>query len=280
MSIGLVLEGGAMRGLYTSGVLDVFLDNNIKVDGIIGVSAGVLFGVNYVSKQKGRSIRYNKKFARDKRYMVMRSFLTTGNIINRDFAYYEIPTKLDIFDEETFEKSDTDFWATVTNIETGEAEYIKLEKPIEQMEVLRATSAMPLVSKIVEWDNKKYLDGGVSDSIPVEKCKSMGYDKIIVVLTRTIEYRKKKANSLLAKIKYKEYPKLVETMENRYKKYNETVGKIIDMENKKEIFVIRPSKNLKLKRIEKDIDKLQAMYDLGISDCNKCLNSLKEYIGI
>ena len=278
MSIGLVLEGGAMRGLYTSGVLDVFLDNNIKVDGIIGVSAGVLFGVNYVSKQKGRSIRYNKKFARDKRYMGMRSFLTTGNIINRDFAYYEIPTKLDIFDEETFEKSDTDFWATVTNIETGEAEYIKLEKPIEQMEVLRATSAMPLVSKIVEWDNKKYLDGGVSDSIPVEKCKSMGYGKIIVVLTRTIEYRKKKANSLLAKVKYKEYPKLIETMENRYKKYNETVEKIIDMENKKEIFVIRPSKDLKIKRIEKDVDKLQAMYDLGISDCNKCLEDLKEYI--
>lgn len=279
MSIGLVLEGGAMRGLYTSGILDVFLDNNIKVDGIIGVSAGVLFGVNYVSKQKGRSIRYNKKFARDKRYMGMRSFLTTGNIVNKDFAYYEIPTKLDIFDEETFEKSDTDFWATVTNIETGEAEYIKLEKPIDQMEVLRATSAMPLVSKIVEWNNKKYLDGGVSDSIPVEKCKSMGYDKIIVILTRTIEYRKKKASSTLAKIKYKEYPKLIETMENRYKKYNETVEKIIDMENKKEIFVIRPSKDLKIKRIEKDVDKLQAMYDLGVSDCKKCLEEIKEYIG-
>ena len=278
MSIGLVLEGGAMRGLYTAGVLDVFLDNNIKVDGIIGVSAGVLFGVNYLSKQKGRGIRYNKKFAKDKRYMGMRSFLTTGNIVNKDFAYYEIPTKLDIFDEETFEKSDTDFWATVTNIETGEAEYIKLEKPIDQMEVLRATSAMPLVSKIVEWDNKKYLDGGVSDSIPVEKCKSMGYGKIIVVLTRTIEYRKKKANSLLAKVKYKEYPKLIETMENRYKKYNETVEKIIDMENKKEIFVIRPSKDLKIKRIEKDVDKLQAMYDLGVSDCKKQLEDLKEYI--
>ena len=280
MSIGLVLEGGAMRGLYTAGVLDVFLDNNIKVDGIIGVSAGVLFGVNYLSKQKGRGIRYNKKFAKDKRYMGMRSFLTTGNIVNKDFAYYEIPTKLDIFDEETFEKSDTDFWATVTNIETGEAEYIKLEKPIDQMEVLRATSAMPLVSKIVEWDNKKYLDGGVSDSIPVEKCKSMGYDKIIVVLTRTIEYRKKKANSLLAKVKYKKYPKLVRTIENRYKKYNETVEKIIDMENKKEIFVIRPSKDLKIKRIEKDVDKLQAMYDLGVSDCKKQLEKLKEYINL
>ena len=278
MSIGLVLEGGAMRGLYTSGVLDVFLDNNIKVDGIIGVSAGVLFGVNYVSKQKGRSIRYNKKFARDKRYMGMRSFLTTGNIINRDFAYYEIPFKIDVFDEKTFEKSNTDFWATVTNIETGEAEYLKLTNVFEQMELLRATSAMPIVSEIIEIDGKKYLDGGVSDSIPVEKCKSMGYDKIIVILTRIIEYRKKKASSTLAKIKYKEYPKLIETMENRYKKYNETVEKIIDMENKKEIFVIRPSKDLKIKRIEKDVDKLQAMYDLGVSDCKKQLEDLKEYI--
>lgn len=280
MSIGLVLEGGAMRGLYTAGVLDVFLDNNIKVDGIIGVSAGVLFGVNYLSKQKGRAIRYNKKFAKDKRYMGMRSFLNTGNIINRDFAYYEIPFKIDVFDEKTFEKSNTDFWATVTNIETGEAEYLKLTNVFEQMELLRATSAMPIVSEIIEIDGKKYLDGGVSDSIPVEKCKSMGYDKIIVVLTRTIEYRKKKASSTLAKIKYKEYPKLIETMENRYKKYNETVEKIIDMENKKEIFVIRPSKDLKLKRIEKDIDKLQAMYDLGVSDCKKQLEKLKEYINL
>ena len=279
MSIGLVLEGGAMRGLYTAGVLDVFLDNNIKVDGIIGVSAGVLFGVNYLSKQKGRAIRYNKKFAKDKRYMGMRSFLTTGNIINKDFAYYEIPFKIDVFDEETFEKSNTDFWATVTNIETGEAEYLKLNNVFEQMELLRATSAMPIVSEIIEIDGKKYLDGGVSDSIPVEKCKSMGYDKIIVILTRIIEYRKKKASSTLAKIKYKEYPKLIETMENRYKKYNETVEKIIDMENKKEIFVIRPSKDLKIKRIEKDVDKLQAMYDLGVSDCKKQLEDLKEYIG-
>ena len=279
MSIGLVLEGGAMRGLYTAGVLDVFLENNIKVDGIIGVSAGVLFGVNYLSKQKGRAIRYNKKFAKDKRYMGMRSFLTTGNIINKDFAYYEIPFKIDVFDEETFEKSNTDFWATVTNIETGEAEYLKLNNVFEQMELLRATSAMPIVSEIIEIDGKKYLDGGVSDSIPVEKCKSMGYDKIIVILTRIIEYRKKKASSTLAKIKYKEYPKLIETMENRYKKYNETVEKIIDMENKKEIFVIRPSKDLKIKRIEKDVDKLQAMYDLGVSDCKKQLEDLKEYIG-
>ena len=143
MKVGLVLEGGAMRGMYTAGVLDVFLDNDIKVDGIVGVSAGVLFGVNYVSKQRGRTIRYNKKYIKDKRYMGMRSLLRTGNIINKDFAYYELPQKLDIFDQETFEKSDIDFYATITNVDTGKAEYIKLKNVFEQMEVLRATSAMP-----------------------------------------------------------------------------------------------------------------------------------------
>ena len=159
MKVGLVLEGGAMRGMYTAGVLDTFLDNNIEVDGIIGVSAGVLFGVNYLSKQRGRVIRYNKKYCRDKRYMGLYSLLTTGNIINKDFSFYEIPYKLDIFDDDTFSKSNTDFYATISNIETGLPEYVKLDKILEQMEVLRATSAMPFVSKVVEIDGKKYLDG-------------------------------------------------------------------------------------------------------------------------
>ena len=187
MKIGLVLEGGAMRGMYTAGVLDTFLDNNIEVDGIIGVSAGVLFGVNYLSKQKGRVIRYNKRFINDKRYMGLWSLLTTGNVINKEFSFYEVPQKLDVFDNDTFMKSKIDFWATVTNIETGEAEYIKLEDLFAQMEVLRATSAMPYVSKIVELDSGKYLDGGISDSIPVDKCKELGFDKIIVVLKRPLE---------------------------------------------------------------------------------------------
>ena len=130
MSIGLVLEGGAMRGMYTAGVLDIFLDNEIEVDGIIGVSAGVLFGVNYLSKQRGRVIRYNKKFIKDKRYMGMRSLLKTGNIVNKEFAYYEVPFKLDVFDQDTFEKSNTDFYATITNVETGKPEYVKIKKCI------------------------------------------------------------------------------------------------------------------------------------------------------
>ena len=278
MKIGLVLEGGAMRGLYTAGVLDVFMENNIDVDGIIGVSAGVLFGVNYLSKQKGRVLRYNKKFIKDKRYMGLYSLLTTGNIVNKDFSFYEIPYKLDIFDDETYKKSKTEFYATITNVDTGKAEYVKLKSVLEQMEVVRATSAMPFVSKMVELDGNKYLDGGIADSIPIDKCKELGYDKIILVLTRPIKYRKKRDNELITKIKYYKYPNLANTINNRYKKYNETVEKIIGMENKKEIFVIRPSKHVNIKRIEKNVNKLQEMYELGITDCKDKMEDLIKYL--
>lgn len=278
MKVGLVLEGGAMRGMYTAGVIDVFLDNNIEIDGIVGVSAGILFGINYISKQRGRVIRYNKKYIKDKRYMGINSLIKTGNVINKDFAYYELPFKLDVFDEETFEKSKTEIFAGVTNVETGKPEFIKISDCFKQMEVMRATSAMPFVSKIVEIDGKKYLDGGTSNSIPVDECKKMGYEKIIVVLTRPIEYRKKPTNKLITKLKYRKYPKFIECVTNRYKMYNETVEKIIDMENKKEIFVIRPSKTIKIKRIEKNPDKLQEMYDLGINDANASLKNLKEFL--
>ena len=184
MKVGLVLEGGAMRGMYTAGVLDTFLDNDINVDGIIGTSAGVLFGVNYPSKQKGRVIRYNKKYCKDKRYMGLHSLITTRNVINKEFSFYEVPFKLDVFDDKTYSESNVDFYATITNVETGKPEYVKIGSILEEMELLRATSAMPFVSKIVELGGNKYLDGGVSDSIPVDKCKELGYEKIIVILTR------------------------------------------------------------------------------------------------
>jgi len=278
MKVGLVLEGGAMRGLYTAGVLDIFLDNKIKIDGIVGVSAGVLFGCNYPSKQRGRVIRYNKDYIKDKRYMSMYSLITTGNFVNKDFAFYELPFKLDVFDEKTFEESNIDFYATATNVETGKPEYIKVGNVLEQMEVLRATSALPYISQMIELENGKYLDGGISDSIPVEKCKELGYDKIIVVLTRAKEYRKKKSNEFLAKLVYRKYPNLVKAINERYKNYNDCVEKIIDMENKKEIFVIRPSRTVKIKRMEKDINKLQEMYDLGLEDGKKIIKELKKYL--
>lgn len=280
MSVGLVLEGGSMRGMYTAGVIDVFLENNIQINKMIGVSAGVLFGINYMSNQPGRVIRYNKRFVNDSRYMGFKSLITTGNIINKDFAYYDIPFNIDVFDEETFEKSDCELYAGVTNVETGKPEFFKVNNGFEDMELLRATSSMPFVSKMVIWNGKKYLDGGISDSIPIEKCQELGCDKIIVVLTRPLDYLKTKTNTLLPKLFYRKYPNLVNSINTRYKRYNETLKKLQFLEDKKEIFVIRPSKDLHIKRIEKDVNKLQEMYDLGITDMNENLNNLKEYLDI
>ncbi len=279
MKVGLVLEGGAMRGLYTAGVLDVFLDSGIKADTVIGTSAGVLFGVNYASGQRGRALRYNKKYAPNGCYMGIRSLLTTGNIINKQFAYYDLPSKLDIFDEEAYERSGVDFYATVTNVETGEPEYIKITDCFAQMEAMRATSAMPYVSKIVEYEGKKYLDGGVADSIPVDKCIEMGCDKVIVVLTRPIDYRKGKTNPKLANMLYgRKYPKIAERMNNRYAEYNACVEKIIEMEKRGKIFVIRPSRTVKVKHIERSRERLQEIYDLGAADCAASLDALKAYL--
>lgn len=276
--VGLVLEGGAMRGMYTAGILDSFLDNNIKVDCILGVSAGALFGVNYCSKQKGRALRYNKKYIKDSRYMSLKSLIKTGNLVNTEFAYHEVPFKLDVFDEETYSKSKTDFYAVITNIKTGKAEYKKLINVSVQIDELRASGSMPYVSKPVKIGNEYYLDGALADSIPVLKCKEMGYEKIIVVLTKPLSYRKKKRPAFIAKMFYKKYPNLVNAINTRYIKYNETLDIIIDLENKKEIFVFRPSKDLKIKRIEKDTDKLKAMYDLGVKDFQDNLKALKKYL--
>lgn len=278
MKVGLVLEGGAMRGMYTAGILDELLDTNVKIDCIIGVSAGALFGVNYVSKQKGRSLRYNKKYANDKRYMSIQSLIKTGNLVNTEFAYHELPTKLDIFDEETYSKSKTEFYATVTNINTGKPEYKKIINATIQVDELRASGSMPYVSKPVKLNDNYYLDGALGDSIPVLKMRDMGYDKIIVILTKPEGYRKKKRPAWMAKLFYRKYPNLVEAINNRYKVYNETLDTIEKLQNKKEIFVLRPSQDLKISRVEKDVTKLQAMYDLGIKDFKDNLKALKKYL--
>ncbi|OEM11525.1 patatin-like phospholipase family protein [Escherichia coli] len=278
MKVGLVLEGGGMRGMFTAGVLDVFLTENVQVDGIVAVSAGVLFGVNYPAKQYGRALRYNKKYLNDKRYMGWHSLLTTGNIVNKDFAFYELPFTLDPFDAETFRQSKIDFYATLTNVQTGKAEYVKLDDVFNEMEVLRATSAMPFVSKMVEINGQYYLDGGIADSIPLKKCQALGYDKIIVVLTRPLEYRKKPTPSWIFNLFYRDYPHLVEKLKTRYQNYNDTVEEIIRLNNNKDIFVIRPSHHLPISRIEKDVEKVQAMYDLGITDAKREMAALKAFL--
>ena len=279
--IGLVLEGGGLRGLYTAGVLDTFMDNNIDIDTIIGVSAGALFGVNYFSKQRGRALRYNKKYSNDKRYMSLRSFILTGNYINKKFAYYTISNELDKFDNKAFKKSKKKMYAVATRLKDGQAEYFEIKDPIKQMEELRATSAIPGLTKIVKINNEKYLDGGVADSIPIDKMQELGMDKIIVVETQPKNYKKKplkKSIIRFMKIKYIKYPNFIKAMINRHERYNEVKEKIMDLENKKEIFVIRPSKDLNIDIKNKDEKKYQEVYDLGVKDTKKMIKDLKEYL--
>ena len=278
MKIGLVLEGGGMRTLFTAGVLDAFLDKNIEVNGVVGVSAGALFGVNYVSKQKERSVRYNKKYANEKGYMGLYSWITTGNAVNKDFAFYKIPFKLDKFDEKEFEKAKVDFYVVMTNIETGKPEYVLIKDVFKQMEYLRATSALPFASKIIEINNKKYLDGGISDSIPIDFCESLGYDKIIVVLTRPENVCKEDKLNFLYKLVYRKYPNLVERLINMGKDYEVVLKKIKDLENKDKIFVIRPPEILKIGRLEKNKDKIQKVYDIGLNTGFNKIDNLLKYL--
>lgn len=278
MKIGLVLEGGGMRTLFTAGVLDAFLDKDIKVNGIVGVSAGALFGVNYVSKQKERSVRYNKKYANEKGYMGLYSWLTTGNAVNKEFAFYRVPFKLDKFNEEEFEKAKTDFYVVMTNIESGKPEYVLIRNVFKQMEYFRATSALPFASKIVEINDKKYLDGGISDSIPIEFCESLGYDKIIVVLTRPENNYKEDKFSFLYKLVYRKYPNLVDRLVNMGKDYEIVLKKIKDLENEEKIFVIRPPKILKIGRLEKNENKIQNVYDIGLNTGKKEIDDLLKYL--
>jgi len=278
MKVGLVLEGGAMRGMYTAGVLDVFLEKCIFVDAVVGVSAGALFGVNYLSRQKGRVIRYNKRFNSDKNYMGLRPLLREGNIVSTKYAYEEVPRKLDPFDDESYKKSGIPFYAVVTDIETGEPEYIQVYSAFEQMDVLRASGSMPFVSKPVLYNNKMYLDGGISDSIPFQWLSSQGYDKLIVILTRDMEYRKKPMSSSLIKLFYKKQPQLSEKLLKRHDVYNKSVELLKQWENEGKVFVIRPSKPIEIGRIETNPDKLQEVYDLGLKDATESLLELQKYI--
>lgn len=278
MTVGLVLEGGGMRGLYTAGVLDSFLDAGIKVDGVVAVSAGALFGVNYLSEQKGRALRYNKRFIKDKNYMGVRSWLKTGNVVNKDMAYYKIPMELDRFDQEKFAQSGTPFYVVATDIETGKPDYLKIENVFEQMEALRASSALPVANEIVTYKGKKYLDGGLSDSIPVDFARSLGFDKLIVILTQPLDYRKKTSSGRLYKLLYKKYPNFVAVASKRYQHYNTEVENIIELEKAGQLFAIRPKEPLKIGRLEKNPDKFDEIYERGMSDGQEIIPNLKNYL--
>lgn len=275
----LILEGGGMRGLYSAGVLDIFMKNNIKVDSIYAVSAGALFGLNYKSRQIGRALRYNLKYANNKNYMGLYSLLTTGNIMNKEFCFNKLVYELDKLDFETYKKTPVDFYATVTNLGTGKAEYIKIDDAEKDMEYFRASGSMPFVSKSIKINGNLYLDGGISDPIPFKKVLETKAEKIIVVLTRPAGYRKKNLHpSAFYKLFYRKFPNFIAAGINRHKTYNETIDLIEKYESAGKIIVLRPSKTLKIKRVEKDTAKLQNMYDLGVSDCLNKLDEIKTYL--
>ena len=279
--VGLVLEGGSLRGLYSSGVLDIMMDNNIEIDCIVGTSAGALFGPNYFSKQRGRAIRYNKRYCKDKRNISMLSFFLTGNVVNKRFAYYKITKKLDIFDNDTYMKSNKELYVTATNIKTAQTEYFKITDVIKDMEKLRATSAIPIVTRPVKIGKERYLDGGISDSIPIKKCMELGCDKIIVVLTQPDIYKKKimsEKRTKMIKIVFKKYPKLIERLLNRHNEYNECVEYIRTLEKEGKVFVMRPPKYLKIDLIERNPDKLEQIYQIGVNDMKEKIDDLKEYL--
>lgn len=275
---GLVLEGGAMRGIYTAGVLDVLMENGITFDGVIGVSAGALHGCSFVSGQKGRSLRYYMKYRSDKHFMSFWNLLRTGDVVGEKFCYHDIPERLDPYDYEAFLKSDTKFYAVCTNLETGRAEYLQVKDMRNEVDIMRASASMPYVSRIVHFRGMKLLDGGCADSIPVKAFRRMGYKRNVVVLTRHDGYVKKPENPKFVKAFYRKYPHFVRTLCRRHLAYNRTIEDIHKLEKEGDTFVIRPSVELTIGRMEKDPAVIREVYEIGRKDAEKRLPALLKWI--
>lgn len=278
LKTGLVLEGGGVRGIYTAGVLDVFMEHGITFDGVIGVSAGAIHGCSYLSGQRGRSLRYYKKYCGDWRFMSFRSWLKTGDVVGADFCYHELPDKLDIYDHAAFESNKTPFYVTCSNVETGKAEYVRITSMREQIDCLRASASLPYFSKIVNIEGKKYLDGGCTDSVPVDAFRKMGYERNVVILTREAVYRKKPELSLLPPLLYRKYPAFAEALLNRHHTYNKMVERIFELEKEGSVFVIRPERPLEIGRLEKDPENVQRVYNIGYKDGMRYLKNLQAWM--
>lgn len=276
---GLVVEGGGMRGVYTAGVLDYFMEKNLYFDDCYGVSAGACHISSYVSKQIGRSMKVTLDYIDDKRYCSINSLIKTGDMFGVEMLYDIIPNKLELYDYETFNKFKGNFYSVVTNCKTGKAEYIKIKDMKKDIIAVRASSSLPLLSRIVEINGKEYLDGGITDSIPIKKSIKDGHKKNVVILTRDKTYRKSKPKFLsFFKLKYKKYPNLVKAIENRYKMYNETLDFLEEEKAKNEVFIIQPKLPVKISRIEKDKDKLKELYNQGYEDAKELYEDLMKFL--
>lgn len=281
VKVGLVLEGGGQRGIYTAGVLDELMAHNIQADGLIGVSAGIIHGVSYISEQYGRNARYFVKYRSDKHFMSLYSLITSGNICGKEFCYDKIPNELAVFDYDRFREraAAIPVYACCSNLETGEPEYIRLYDAREDMDAIRASASLPLVSETVEFKGMKLLDGGSTDSIPVAAMRKFGFKKNIVVLTRPAGYEKKEDKTIpIMRKLYGKYPEYVEACENRYLEYNKTLKYIEYLESIGEVCVIRPSRDMKVGRAERNVDKLKRLYKLGRFDTQNLLDDIQKFM--
>ena len=280
MKKGLVLEGGAMRGMFTAGAMDVMMEKGVKFDGAIGVSAGAAFGVNYKSGQIGRVIRYNTRFCNDKRYCGLWSLLKSGDIYNTDFCYRVVPTQYDPFDFDSYGKNPMDFYVVSTDVETGKPVYHPYGGWEDHgFDWIRASASMPLVSHMVEIDGVKMLDGGISDPIPLQYFESQRYNRNVLILTQPKGYRKKKSSAmLLIKLMYRKYPHLVAAMAQRHEVYNATMDYIDEQEATGKIFVLRPDSPLPVSRVEKSPDKLRVAYEIGRKAAAAKMAALNDFL--
>ncbi len=278
-NIGLVLEGGAMRGLFSAGVIDVLMENGVEFPAFVGVSAGAAFGCNYKSRQIGRALRYNKRFCRDPRYCSFRSLFKTGDVFGAQFCYHEVPNTLDTFDVKAFDENPMAFYLVASDVETGTPFYKKIDHADDTAyEWIRASASMPIVSRVVELDGKKFLDGGVTDSIPLAFMERQ-YDRNVVVLTRPRDYQKQPASKVwLYRLTLRKYPNMLRAVRERHLMYNEQRAHVFAQEKAGKAFVICPDKPLEVGRMEHDPEQLQKAYDTGRQTALRQLGALKRFM--
>ena len=279
MKKGLVLEGGAMRGLFTAGIIDVMMEAGVEPDGLIGVSAGAAFGCNYKSRQPGRAVRYNTRFAKDPRYSGLRSLIKTGDYFNAEFGYHIVPKQYDIFDTKAFEQNRLVFVFVCTDVMTGKAVYHQMDRvTFDELEWLRASASMPLASKVVEVGGRKLLDGGVADSIPLAYFERIGYERNVVILTQPEGYVKEPNRLMpLMRLALRKYPKMLEAMENRHLMYNQELEYVRQAEREGRCLVIRPDEKLPIGHISHDPENMRRVYEIGRRKGEKHLDQIIDF---
>ena len=281
MKKGLVLEGGAMRGLWTAGITDVMMEHDIWPDGLVGVSAGAAFGCNYKSRQIGRAIRYNMRFAKDSRYSGIRSLLTTGDYFNAEFDYHIVPKQYEIYDDDAFNRNPMEFIVVCTDVETGEAVYQPLtEANYDTYEWIRASASMPLVSKVVNIHGRKLLDGGVADSIPLAYTESRGYDRNVVVLTQPLGYQKEHNRLMpLMRLALRRYPEMIKALDYRHIMYNKQLEYVAQAEREGRCLVIRPDAKIPIGHISHNPQQMQNVYQIGRAIGERYIERIKDFWG-